>query len=211
MNYIYDVVLNYNENLYEFYDWNLNDDIIHIRRIPLIKIKRKSLLEIIKTKIKINNNFKNQIKNKTEIFSKNKNNYLNYSCLFCDGINVIGVVFNQEGLSIQKTKMLLDEEIEVLDICEGLIEKEIEYQVIKEEKINNFKTRLELEKQLYIENEIKKIINIEKLKYLYYECFNKIETNQEIIISHINHSLKKDWDKISPILYNFFKLTSIKK
>ena len=57
MNYIYDVVLNYNENLYEFYDWNLNDDIIHIRRIPLIKIKRKSLLEIIKTKIKFIGSF----------------------------------------------------------------------------------------------------------------------------------------------------------
>ena len=36
MNYIYDILINFNENLYDFYDWNLNDQIDHIRKIPVI-------------------------------------------------------------------------------------------------------------------------------------------------------------------------------
>ena len=33
MNYIYDIVLNFNSNNYEFYEWNKNDNIINIRTI----------------------------------------------------------------------------------------------------------------------------------------------------------------------------------
>ena len=34
MNYIYDILLNFKNKLYDFYDWNINDDITHIRKIP---------------------------------------------------------------------------------------------------------------------------------------------------------------------------------
>ena len=37
MKYIYDIVLNFNEEFFEFYDWNLNDEITHIKKIPIIK------------------------------------------------------------------------------------------------------------------------------------------------------------------------------
>ncbi len=210
MNYIYDVVLNFKETLYDFYEWNINDNTVHFRRIPLIKINSQILLEIQNNKIKITNNFKNQIKNKTELFSKSKHNYY-YSCLFCDGMNVIGITFNQDGVSILKSKMLLEEEQEVLDYCEGIIEKTMEYEIIKEEKKETFKTRLEEEQEIYIKQEISNIKNLEKLKYLYYECFNKTENNKKTIVSHFHKELKNNWDKIFPILYNFFKLTSINK
>jgi|BioPla2DNA2_1021312.scaffolds.fasta_scaffold02990_6 hypothetical protein len=35
--------------------------------------------------------------------SKTKNNYYNYSCLFCDGMDVIGVAFDDKGISKIKT------------------------------------------------------------------------------------------------------------
>ena len=38
MTYIYDILLNFKDELIEFYDWNKNDNIIHIRKIPLLKI-----------------------------------------------------------------------------------------------------------------------------------------------------------------------------
>ena len=38
MNYIYDILLNFNDMLYDFYDWNVKDNILHIRKIPLIQI-----------------------------------------------------------------------------------------------------------------------------------------------------------------------------
>ena len=41
MNYIYDLLLNFNENIYEFYDWNKTDNIKHIKKIPIFKIDSK--------------------------------------------------------------------------------------------------------------------------------------------------------------------------
>ena len=46
MNYIYDVVLNLQKEYYDFYEWNQNDNIFHMRKIPIIKINKKQLLEI---------------------------------------------------------------------------------------------------------------------------------------------------------------------
>ena len=52
MNYIYDILLNYNKKLYEFYDWNLSDSIVHIRKIPIFKISTNQLIDLVNNKIK---------------------------------------------------------------------------------------------------------------------------------------------------------------
>lgn len=107
--------------------------------------------------------------------------------------------------------MLIDEELEVLEVCERSAEKEVEHMIIKEENLLPFKTRLEQELDYYVRKEMKKVNNMEKLKYLYYECFNEVESDKNVILSRINKELVDNWDKIIHVLYNFFKLTSIKK
>ncbi|MDD2518667.1 MAG: hypothetical protein PHG18_02130, partial [Bacilli bacterium] len=104
MNYIYDVLLNYNNELYECYEWNLNDNIIHIRRIPLIKISSKNLIEMRENQIKISDDLLSQIKGKTEIFSKKKDELYDYASIFSDGLDALGIVFDVEGNSILKSK-----------------------------------------------------------------------------------------------------------
>ena len=39
MNYIYDVVLNFQDELIEFYEWSSEDTIDHIKRIPINQLK----------------------------------------------------------------------------------------------------------------------------------------------------------------------------
>ena len=126
-------------------------------------------------------------------------------------MDVIGVAFDDKGISVLKTKMLIDEELEVLEVCERSAEKEVEHIIIKEENLLPFKTRLEQEMDYYVRKEMKKVNNMEKLKYLYYECFNEVESDKNVILSRINKELADNWDKIIHVLYNFFKLTSIKK
>ena len=36
MNYIYDILANFNEHYYDFYDWNELDNLIHIKKQFLI-------------------------------------------------------------------------------------------------------------------------------------------------------------------------------
>ena len=74
MAYIYDILLNFNEDFFEFYDWNKNDKIIHIKKIPIYQVDNKTLKDILHNKIKINGDFLTLIKDKTEeiIFSFEK-------------------------------------------------------------------------------------------------------------------------------------------
>ena len=38
MNYIYDIVLNFNKDYYNFFEWNKNDCVVNIKKIPLFII-----------------------------------------------------------------------------------------------------------------------------------------------------------------------------
>ena len=52
MIFIYDILVNFNDKLYDFYEWSENDLIEHIRKIPLIKVKKKLLDKVIEKKHK---------------------------------------------------------------------------------------------------------------------------------------------------------------
>lgn len=214
MNYIYDILINFNEKLYNFYEWEINDEIIHIRKIPLFKIDSKSLVDIKNNKVRITDNLLVRLKEKTEIFTNKNIKNLDYTCILSDGCEVIGVEFNNDGVTVGKSKLLIDEESEVVEVCERVSESKICYEILMSEISDEFKTRRESEIDGYIINQIKRLDkdeNIEKLKYLYYECFNEKEDNKEKIIKEINLELQKNWHNIAEKLYNFFKLTSINK
>ena len=38
MNFIYDIVLNFNKNYYNFFEWNKKDNIISVKKIPLFLV-----------------------------------------------------------------------------------------------------------------------------------------------------------------------------
>ena len=70
MNYYYDIVLNLNEELYEFYEWEENDSIDFIKKIPLFRVSTKTLKDNLKYQTKFNQDLIEQIKNKTIIKKK---------------------------------------------------------------------------------------------------------------------------------------------
>ena len=41
MNYIYDILLNFQNEYYDFFEWNTNDQITHIKKIPIIKVSNE--------------------------------------------------------------------------------------------------------------------------------------------------------------------------
>ena len=46
MDYIYDIVLNFHESYYEFYEWKSTDKIINLKKIPIYKVSTKTYLDI---------------------------------------------------------------------------------------------------------------------------------------------------------------------
>lgn len=214
MNYTYDILVNFKEEMYDFFDWNNNDDILHIRKIPLFRINAKDFYNIMHNLVKFDREFLDKVQNKTEIFNNRKIKNIEYAFLLTNGIEVIGYKLNSEYINKYSTSLLVDEDTEVSEICERLTETTIKYKIIKNKRINNFITRNDKEIIKFIKNEIKllsKEDNYEKLKYLYYECFGKKEDNKDIIIKEIKNSLNDINEKVYMKIYDFLKLTSLKK
>ena len=68
MYYYYDILLNFTENdgeLFEFYEWEENDNIEFIKKIPLFKVSTSNLKILLKYQVKFAEEILEQIKNKT--------------------------------------------------------------------------------------------------------------------------------------------------
>ena len=205
MNYIYDIYLNLNETLYDFFDWNKNDKLIHMKKIPIIKVNEDVIKLFINSNIKINEDLLIQIYNKTEVW--NMNEKLSYCALFASNSDIIAVEFNKQGNNIKKSFLFIDEELEVLEITNKLKVNIFNFDILNKQK-NILKTRKQIKQDKFI---VKELQNMEdnRLKYIYFECFGKKEKNKQIILENINKLQKNS--KIYKNLYDILKLTATTK
>jgi len=202
MNYIYDIYLNFNKQLYDFFDWNKSDKLIHIKMIPIFKINEENIKNIINYNIKLEEKYLNYVHNKSIIW--NKANKYKSCALFCDDNTVIAVEFDEHGKSINKSSLLINEELEILETTYKMKEKNIEYKVLNKSK-NILKTRKQIKEENFINKELKNI-DSKKLDYIYFECFNKHEKDKKVIINKLLNLSKNS--KTYKNLYNILKLTS---
>jgi len=215
MNFIYDILVNFNEKeVYEFFEWNKNDNIEHLRRIPIFKISSKVLKDFKENSVTVDKNFLLKIKNKTELFSNRLVDYIEYASIFTDGADLVVLEFSKTGENLLKSGMLLDEAEDTISESELLNEVDIKYEVINKNIKNEFLTR----KQKYILEYIKKELNylirnkmFDKLKYLYYEWYNKKSENNDYAIDKLLDVLKQDFSYKHISLFELIKLSNRKK
>ena len=112
MNYIYDIVLNFNKDYYNFFEWNKKDNIVNVKKIPLFLINNDTFKMFKYDNVTVCDSFINLIKDKTYTYSRVK---LGNTALVTNGKEVIGVLFNDKGNLIKRSSLLLDEEEEVLN------------------------------------------------------------------------------------------------
>lgn len=172
MNYIYDVYLNFSKEAYEFFEWKDNENIEHIRKIPIFKINSKSLYDILYNIVKIEDKYVNLIKNKTEKYNFE---ILEYVTLLTDGYICLAIKTSGDGKVMFKSKLLIDEEDEIIKIARRYDVDDIKYDVINSNDISFF-TKSEKKIRKVLTNEIEnayKNNEYSKLKYLYTEVFDK--------------------------------------
>ena len=207
MNYIYDLILNYNKELYEFYEWNNTDKLINIEKIPIIRINNTSFNEIMSSRIKISLVLLDKIKNKT--YTRNK--IIKYSLLITNLNRVIALKFDDQGIEIERSSLLLDEEEDVLE--DDYQEEKIEYEIIEKLEEDYFLTRKEKSIKKYLLKEINNLYmnnNYEELNYLYEELYNddkSIKERYNYLINSITNNYNSNYEK----LYNIIKLANKKE
>lgn len=203
MNYIYDILLNFNNYAYDIFEWNKDDKIVHLRKIPLIKLKSNDLFNLVNKKILFDKDFLSKIYQKAENYNKEK---IDYSFLGTDGKVVLA--FKIEKDKIEYSQLFLEEEEEVLDFSKNLSITQIKYKILGNRKINYLKTRNEVNMKKFIYKQLKKINDIDKLNFLYLECFNKKSKN---VLNDIYNELEKNDENIYIKLYKVLKMTLIKR
>ncbi len=215
MIYIYDILLNFCDNdcIYDFYEWNNNDDIENIKRIKLVHISRDIYDDFLNRDICIDKDFLVSIYNTCEIYCDKRIKTLNYACLFSDGSRVVAIEFNKDGKSIYKSKLLLDEEDEIAILASNLELSVINYNrgnIIFEDR---YYTRTELIIKKYLLLEITnayKNKEYDKLKFLYQEYFDNMISSYKKMYLDLKNSLDIIDDRHKDI-YNLLKLVHKKK
>lgn len=208
MNYIYDVIANFNDIPYDFFEWNKIDDITHLKKVIIIKTDSQVLNDLINKKVKVSENLLKYIKNKTEFYSKSDSNLI---AIFTNGYINICIKFTKDGINKYKSFLQIEEDDEVLELSNRLNEIDFNYQIFGEANICQFKTRKETEAYNYIVDKIDDLYNkndVMKLKYIYYDCFDKFEDNKNKIYEEIKQSINDNFEVLNKI-YDFFKLISL--
>ena len=216
MIYTYDILLNWtkDDRLKEFFEWNLEDDLEHIKKIPIIKVSDRFIKDLLTSKLKVDKSLLLKIKNKTESYFHNDIDVIDYATIFTNGKVSLAVELDEEGLTAYKSTMLLDEEEEVLDMSEELVLFNINYEVIKRNKKYSYLTRKEEEEKEFLSKELKKIKDKKeeaKINYLYKEFFNDDNISYDLKLKRLQTEVDKDYNIFHNKLFKLLKLTTIRK
>lgn len=202
MNYIYDIVLNFQDNYYQFFEWSRKDKIKNITRIPVYKVTDQDLNILKNNQVKISPIFLTQIKEDNKRYKKNM-------CLVTNAKLAIGLLFDNDGTLQKRSSLLFEEEDEVNQFGLTLETTKIEYLENIEKKPKN-KLRIEIEKKDTLIHYITKINDEITLKYLYYEYFQEECTNIKEIKKNLKCELEKNWTKKQNNLYYLVTLLNKK-
>lgn len=191
---MYDLLLNFNEKIINFFEWEDEDNIKYVKKIPLIKINTTLLNSIIYDDIEIDNKFINQIENKIEFYDEENKKY-KASIILSDEHKAIAYSFLNKEIS----SLLLEEEQEAIRLASKLETTIIKYKIIKEnQKTIEKLTRKEQKIKEILKKEFKDLYKnnkIEKLNYYYYEYFNELSNDKDKVLNKLINSLNNITEK----------------
>lgn len=202
MNYIYDIVLNFQDEYYQFFEWNKKDKIKNISKIPVYRVSNEDLLNLKYNKVIIDNIFFTKVK------EANKNNK-KIMCLISNTKQSFGILISQTGTILKRSSLLFEEEEEVNNYSQTLPLTIINYiENIKIEPSN--KLRIQIEKKDSLIDYLTKTNDLLTLKYLYYEYFKREGNSKEQIKKSLLKEIKKEWNQSQNNLYKIIKLLNQK-
>lgn len=198
MNYIYDIILNFQNNYYDFFEWRREDKIKNITKIPIYKINDKDLLNLKYNKVIIDNKFIEKIK---EDNKKNKN----LICLVSNQKTTLGLLFDEKGNLLKRSSLIFEEEEEANDYVKKLQNTPIKYLKNIKTNIPN-KLRVEIEKKDTLINYLTSTNDTLTLKYLYFEYFDKECNDIKTIKKELLKEINKEWSIKQNNLYNIINI-----
>lgn len=194
MKNVYDILVNFKKRAYEFYEWNKEDDIEHIKVIPSFKVSSKCLYDFMNYRVKVNEDFLNQIYGKSETFNNHLIKTIDYACILHNDDVCLAVEFNSDGNLIGKSRLLFDEEEDVISQSSNLDETTLSYIIEDKTIIDKKYTRKELNTVSILERYLDNLYNKkeeDEIKYMYFECFDLMEEDIKKAYDNLKISVKE--------------------
>lgn len=208
MNYVYDILSNFNQELYDFYDWDKNDNFTHLRKVPSFRVSKEVLVDLMFKKVKIKGNLLKLIKDKTQVFTKEGVDVIEYCFIVSDSVNSLGVILDEDGVIYKRSKFLVSEELEINKCLKTSKIYNVEYNLLSSKTHYSNMTRNEEKITNLILNELELIMDsTDKIDYLYYEWFNtnKGKNKYKKLVSSIKSSYTSKHEYILELL-NLLKI-----
>lgn len=202
MNYIYDIVLNFQDNYYQFFEWNRTDKIKNISKLTIYHISDQDLMDLTYNQITINEPFLTKLKEDNKKYKK-------IICLVSNTNQTIGLLFSEDGKLLKRSSLLFEEETEANNFAKELPLTKVTYQENNKKEPNNH-LRMEIEKKDILVQYINQTNDILTLKYLYYEYFKKECDDIKKIKIDLLHILKEEWNPKKNNLYQLIYLMTKK-
>lgn len=208
MNYVYDILSNFNQELYDFYDWDKNDNFTHLRKVPSFRVSKEVLVDLMFKKVKIKGNLLKLIKDKTQVFTKEGVDVIEYCFIVSDSVNALGVILDEDGVVYKRSKFLVSEELEINKCLKASKIYNVEYNLLSSKTHYSNMTRNEEKVTNLILSELELIMDsTDKIDYLYYEWFNtnKGKNKYKKLVSSIKSSYTSKHEYILELL-NLLKI-----
>lgn len=209
MIYIYDLTLNFNDRLYDFYDWKETDNITHYRKIPLIKLSDKKYDKFLNNKVVVDEELLSLVRDKAQQYKGRMLKTVKYAFVLTNGFDAFAVMLDDGGTSVKKSKLVIGEELEVIDLANNLKVKDVSFNIVCKD---NFVNKFTRDEEVIINDVVSKINdhkdNLELLKYLYYEWNNKIYVGKSCyddLIKDITSQYSDKLNKLNEILNLYVK------
>lgn len=183
MDYVYDIVLNFQNEYYDFYEWKPTDKVINVKRVPIYKVS--------------NNDYLN-IKNNDITIDKSALPKISKMFLITSGLEVMGVLIDTNGKVVKKSSLIFEESDDILEDKDQIKFTNLKYHIDHINK-NYFQSRINKEKSKYI-NAFLCALDKQKdeyfLKYLYYDIYNVDLDDIDEIYKNLLTLSKKDTSKM---------------
>lgn len=209
MIYIYDLTLNFNDRLYDFYDWKETDNITHYRKIPLIKLSDKKYDKFLNNKVQVDEELLSLVRDKAQQYKGRMLKTVKYAFVLTNGFDAFAVMLDDGGTSVKKSKLVIGEELEIIDLANNLKVKDVSFNIVCKD---NFVNKFTRDEEVIINGVVSKINdhkdNLELLKYLYYEWNNKIYVGKSCyddLIKDITSQYSDKLNKLNEILNLYVK------
>ena len=192
MDYIYDIVLNFQSNYYDFFEWKSTDKVINIKKISVYKVNSEDYLNLKYNDVILD---KKILPKEIKMF------------LVTNGGEVMGLLLDNDGRIIKRSSLLFDEADEILEEKENIKILPLKYKKNISKPHLSY-SRLIIEKTKFLEKYFSNIdINQDEylLKYIYYDIYNKEENNINKVYKELKTLISCNINKI----YDSIKKVSI--